>query len=158
MFPGHQHAVALIVADRGMMPPVRRLARYTLNALTILSLLLCVATTIMWGWSFSPSKARKAHHGIVLYEDAYHIKVVRRFQIASFGYINWTDHIPFRRLVVIGYGWPSVTFSLLPVFYAFRHICHNKPLAGHCRTCGYDLRASPERCPECGTGVEQGKA
>ena len=48
-------------------------------------------------------------------------------------------------------------FGFLPCLYAFfllsvRRFRRSK-IEGCCRDCGYDLRATPDRCPECGTTV-----
>jgi hypothetical protein len=50
-------------------------------------------------------------------------------------------------------AWFAVTlFAIPPGFVAFRFFRRKKKRkAGSCLTCGYDLRATPDRCPECGT-------
>jgi hypothetical protein len=66
---------------------------------------------------------------------------------------------PFFR-TIIPY-WPLIAlFGVLPADAAFTMLRgwlkRRWPKEGLCRTCGYDLRESKQRCPECGTEVVRG--
>ena len=46
---------------------------------------------------------------------------------------------------------PALLFAILPTIRLVKILrTRRRHRAGLCPTCGYDLRATPERCPECG--------
>ena len=62
----------------------------------------------------------------------------------------WFVQVPHRSIVL--------TTLVLPVLWmltSFLAMRRRRRRPGYCQTCGYDLRATPGRCPECGTAVQE---
>jgi hypothetical protein len=56
------------------------------------------------------------------------------------------------RYVRVPYWFPATGFAMVPVARLVSMVRRRRGIAaGRCESCGYDLRATPERCPECGT-------
>jgi hypothetical protein len=63
------------------------------------------------------------------------------------------------RLIAIPYLWLSLPLIGLLVAFAFRGArARVRARRNQCRECGYDLRATPDRCPECGLAVTRATA
>jgi len=74
-------------------------------------------------------------------------------------FVGYLDGLP-GKIVWIGFIRCWLLFALLAVLPSLHVSSTIRSLgrrrAGHCRRCGYDLRATPDRCPECGA-VPAGK-
>jgi hypothetical protein len=67
-----------------------------------------------------------------------------------------TQRIPATVQYRIHYIWIAAMSCVLPARWLWRwHRRQVYAAAGLCPSCGYDVRASPDRCPECGSPVSQ---
>jgi hypothetical protein len=57
--------------------------------------------------------------------------------------------------LIAPYWMLATAFLILPaIAWSPRFMRRRAQLEGRCAICGYDLRATPERCPECGTSAQ----
>ncbi len=149
--------------------------RSTTLILAVLSLVLCIAAIVGWAWSYlegtvvigsvrgslalacldaghdflrSVSGDDNANR-IVQMLDTFGFDANHRF--AGFAYVAgnvngagfWMVEVPYWLIVLVT--------AILPVrVFVQRRQRRSRERSGHCLACGYDLRGSPRRCPECG--------
>jgi hypothetical protein len=56
---------------------------------------------------------------------------------------NWSIQVPWLLIT-------AVVFLPAAMIVIQQFLRQRRVAAGRCTACGYDLRATPERCPECG--------
>jgi len=119
--------------------------RRILKGIAVLSALLCVATVALWVRS---------------YWGGDYFSGTRYSYLSNHGHFTiFLDHGWQQRAWKFRH-WPFVPlFAILPACWVLgpHHRCAKRRKLGLCPTCGYDLRATPDRCPECGT-VSGGRA
>jgi hypothetical protein len=185
-----------------------RLFRILLTTTSVMSLLLCIITTIYWVRSKLLISDQLIHHSprpsentdaeislqsldgaIALrwntYPTLHTVQIGRspRVQIRSDpleGLYYFTQHYPpdsisydsFWKRLGFHFGLPApqrfeagilavphwfllLVFSLLPLLRLRADLrSYHRRRLGLCPTCGYDLRASPDKCPECGASPQ----
>ena len=155
---------------------MRRWLRWLVNSMVILSTLLCVVTTALWiqhtlishwtdgVWGESPQPLFRwtldeggVWGGYVRRTATVVSKRTTYTEIHGLGFYYQHDIGLFAPNVesfdfYVGYWLLLAVGSILPIcwFCTVMWRKTRKPKIGMCATCGYDLRATPERCPECG--------
>ena len=137
-------------------PMIRRIFRYSFTVASAVSLVLLVATVVLWVRSYFVHDVRITAKGKAGVDEAW-VSADGWFGKAVTG-VNPSDG---RRTFLYLRGgsyyirW-AAAFGTLPFLWALawairREARRRRPQP--CPRCGYDLRGTPDRCPECGTPV-----
>ncbi len=104
-----------------------------------------VCDTQRWGFGYDLT-SRADVLGFIWIKGSYYIETSRH------GFF-WAP----ARALAIPFWFLLAAPALLLIWLLYRALQRRRhQIAGHCPACGYDLRASPQRCPECGRAVDGG--
>jgi hypothetical protein len=163
--------------DRNQASMKRRI----FNLMVGLSLLICAATVALWLRSYFVQPPPAVYSDRWLYDEGYAAiykgeftfvysdtqpKSAKWFQLVRLnttplrvyqfmvssewnaGVVVWYTSVELRLWLVV------VVALLVPITAMARFLRdRSRPVEGKCRNCGFDLRATPDRCPECGTAI-----
>ena|ERR1700733_3888172 len=139
---------------------MKRFWRFLFNGLTAISLALCVTTLFIW--LFAPqfgNSYRPLFHFGKLTMGQFRNDIV--YEGPPERPRKWTFYSPASATSSVIKGPTTVmipsrlavaTFSILPVIWPLSRL-RRRYGKSYCQNCGYDLRATPDRCPECGKTV-----
>ena len=137
-----------------------------------LSALICVAALAAWIWSYLPAHLHITSHNGALVLASVDANDIAWQTYAAGGYTivdmtQWGDvyqhflgfaHVSGTNGVVGGFQVIAIPYwfivlltAIAPVmFWRQRRSARQRRSVGHCPGCGYDLRGTPDGCPECG--------
>jgi hypothetical protein len=150
--------------------------RRLFNVLAAVSLGLLVATTIVTARSLFASDALdvncgQRHFRIITGKGGVSLRTRTGPGLSGWNHVDFAARYPayfplgesFGGRCGIQFGMLSSGYSLTAPIWPVPAIMtplvlvvvfRSRRRAGTCASCGYDLRATPERCPECGTAVK----
>jgi 4-amino-4-deoxy-L-arabinose transferase-like glycosyltransferase len=118
--------------------------RRLFTILSALSLLICAGACVLW--------VRAAHNKI---PDQWIGLFGSRYDViadpGSLALLRATPEDDGQEVLLVRYWILLSLTGILPLLWLGVAMFQAKSNCGRCQACGYDLRATPARCPECGT-------
>ena len=158
--------------------------RRIFTILSALSLVLCVVTVLLWVRSYSgpntvddfmlplrmipmyPLAGVFSYRGEISVYAHNSLTVsntdtsTRSWNCLGLSFVEYQKLLPgattplIRYRIEISHWSLTLLFAIIPSIWIFYGRWRSPYGLGHCLKCGYDLRASKDHCPECGTAIE----